>query len=96
MHGLPDASGHAQGWSLLIVIEGYIIMKNVTRIIAVGIVLALAGCAGHHEATGPKKLTAQQMARNEVRNFYSGGPLTSHAPSLADYSLSGYGTTQKK
>lgn len=38
-----------------------------------------------------KQNADRQMSQNEINNFYSGGPLTSHAPSLSDYSLSGYG-----
>lgn len=37
-----------------------------------------------------KQNMTQQASENALKNALSGGPLTSNAPSLADYSLSGY------
>ena len=68
-------------------------MKIIAKtLIAAASVLALAGCAGHHDAASPKKLTAKQLSQNAIKNAFGGSMPTSHSPSLANYSLSGYGT----
>jgi hypothetical protein len=69
-------------------------MKHIIKITLIVAVSALAGCASHHDA--PKKLTSAQMSKNALAAMDSGGPLTSNAPSLAAYSLSGYGTPPKQ
>ncbi len=64
-------------------------MNQIVKIAAVSIIVALAGCASHHHET------SQQMSKNALVAMDSGGPLTSKAPSLAAYSLSGYGSPPK-
>ncbi|MDD3760641.1 MAG: hypothetical protein PHO57_07400 [Acidithiobacillus sp.] len=70
------------------------------------VILALAGCSSQHAQppkpkvtapAKPAKLTAtQQASENAQQHLLSGGPLTSNAPSLADFSLSGYGKPPKQ
>lgn len=61
--------------------------------------LVLAGCSSHQTptasaASAPKmaspRISTQQASENALKHALSGGPLTSHAPSLAAYSLKGY------
>ncbi len=58
--------------------------------------VSLTGCAAHHHEAPAQKLTAAQMSKNAVAAMDSGGPMTSKAPSLAAYSLSGYGKPAPK
>ncbi|BDB13385.1 hypothetical protein [Acidithiobacillus ferrooxidans] len=69
-------------------------MNRIVKIATVSIIVALSGCASHHHEA-PKQLTSKQANENIVKSMFSGGPLTSKAPSLAAYSLSGYGSPPK-
>ena len=69
-------------------------MKHIIKITLIVAVSALAGCASHHGA--PKKLTSTQMSKNALAAMDSGGPMTSNSPSLAAYTLSGYGKPPKQ
>ncbi|MDD3760642.1 MAG: conjugal transfer protein TrbJ [Acidithiobacillus sp.] len=46
--------------------------------------------AAYKKAQVAKQNANMQASENSLKNQLSGGPLTSNAPSLADYSLSGY------
>lgn len=62
--------------------------------------LVLAGCSSHRTEmhmtatakalSSVKTLSSAQASQNALKHALSGGPLTSHAPSPAAYSLSGY------
>jgi hypothetical protein len=67
-------------------------MNHVIKIASMAVVITLAGCAAHHPAG---KVSANQYAKNGIAAMYGGQPLTSKAPSLAAYSLSGYGSPPK-
>ena len=57
-------------------------MNHIVKIAVIGIVIALAGCASHHQTA---KEAANQAAKNGVAAMYGGGPVTSNTPSLANY-----------
>ncbi len=75
-------------------------MKNTIKaVLSVLAVAAMAGCASHHHRAQPAaqhRISTTQASRNAMNNALSGGPLTSKAPSLAAYNLSGYGKPPKQ
>jgi hypothetical protein len=71
-------------------------MKRLVKIAVAVAVVALTGCAAHHHEAPAQKLTDAQMNKNAVAAMDSGGPIISHTPSLAAYSLSGYGKPAPK
>lgn len=63
-------------------------MKTIqTAILLFAIPAVLAGCSSHHQDR-----VSAQASKNEAKAMFSGGPITSKAPPLSAYSLSGYGT----
>ncbi|MHB8201959.1 MAG: hypothetical protein ACYDD9_14245 [Acidithiobacillus sp.] len=70
-------------------------MKDLTKLALVIMVSALAGCSSHHHEAS-KTLTSKQINENATKDALSGGPLTSKAPPLSAYSLSGYGNPPKQ
>ena len=76
-------------------------MKNTIKaFLSVLAVAAMAGCASHHpgraQPAAPHRISNAQASRNAQNNALYGGPLTSKAPSLAAYNLSGYGKPPKQ
>jgi hypothetical protein len=73
-------------------------MKNTIKAFLVLAVAAMAGCASHHQAppAASHQISSAQASQNAQNNALYGGPLTSKAPSLAAYSLSGYGKPPKQ
>ena len=74
-------------------------MKNTIKaFLSVLAVAAMAGCASHHQAqpAAQHRISTAQASQNAQNNALYGGPLTSKAPSLAAYSLSGYGKPPKQ
>ncbi len=74
-------------------------MKYIIKVFLSAVaVVALAGCAHHtHHISVPKHtISSAQANQNAIKNGLYGGPLKSHAPSLAAYSLKGYGTPSKE
>ena len=58
-----------------------------TAILLFAIPVVLAGCSSHHQDG-----VNTQASKNEAKAMFGGGPITSKAPPLSAYSLSGYGT----
>ena len=76
-------------------------MKNTIKaLLPILAVAVLAGCAHHQQVraqpAAQHRISTAQASQNAQNNALSGGPLTSKAPSLAAYSLSGYGKPQKQ
>ena len=77
-------------------------MKNTIKaFLSVLAVAAMSGCASHHPcraqpAAAPHRISNAQASQNAQNNALYGGPLTSKAPSLAAYTLSGYGKPPKQ
>ena len=69
-------------------------MQKVVRTAFLVAAVALAGCSQQHSsavsAAAQQKSQARQASENALKNSLGGGPLTSNAPPLSAYSLSGY------
>ena len=76
-------------------------MKNTLKaFLSVLVVAAMAGCTSHHpgraQPAAQHRISTARASRNAQNNALYGGPITSKAPSLAAYSLSGYGKPPKQ
>lgn len=71
-------------------------MQKPTTILVTGLaLLALSGCASHHQGAAPHAMSRHQISstqagENALKNGLAGGPLTTHTKPLTDFNLSGY------